>query len=38
MSVPQYGMPESPVLIATGTCVRSVSQVVKTSPDHRNAP
>ena len=38
MSVPQYGMPDRPVLIATGTCVFNVSQNDYTSPDHRNAP
>src|SRR3954467_2703705 len=38
MSVPQNGMPDSPVLIATGTCVFSVSHVEYTSPDQRNAP
>ena len=38
MSVPQYGMPDRPVLIAIGTCVFSVSHRDCTSPDHRNAP
>src|SRR6185503_20288917 len=38
ISVPQNGIPERPVLTATGTCVFSVSQVEYTSPDHRNAP
>src|SRR5581483_2165840 len=38
VSLPQYGSPESPVLMATGTCNCSVSHVELISPDQTNAP
>src|SRR5690349_4752686 len=38
ISVPQYGIPLRHVLTVSATCVRSVSHVEYTSPDHRNAP